>query len=80
MATTYQRFVTEAPRPHAAEAMDVVRKRFAQLAEFVQFNTPPGREQSLALTKLEEAKFWANQGIIVADNDAVREISAGEDE
>ena len=26
-------------------------------------NVPKGREQSLALTKLEEALFWANAGI-----------------
>jgi len=27
-------------------------------------NTPPGREQSLALTALEEAVMWANAAIV----------------
>lgn len=33
---------------------------------------PPGREQSLALTKLEEAMFWANAGIARQNFDGSR--------
>lgn len=33
------------------------------LATMVVGLTPPGREQSLAITKIEEAIFWANAAI-----------------
>lgn len=33
------------------------------LAKEMAAAIPPGREQSLAITKLEEAMFWANAGI-----------------
>jgi hypothetical protein len=33
------------------------------LAELYLMNVPPGRERSLAITKLEEAVMWANAGI-----------------
>jgi hypothetical protein len=33
------------------------------LAELMAMNVPPGRELSLALTKLEEAQTWAMVGI-----------------
>lgn len=39
--------------------------------ELVEVTGPPTREQSLAITKLEEAMFWANAAI-------AREISAPE--
>lgn len=32
-------------------------------AERIIEKTPPGREQSLAITKLEEAMFWANAAV-----------------
>lgn len=38
---------------------DLMREAAARVVELV----PPGREQATALTKLEEAMFWANAGI-----------------
>ena len=41
----------------------VVRAHIRYAAKTVLRVVPPGREQSLAITKLEEAMFWANAGI-----------------
>lgn len=43
--------------------MDTVRDRFRDLAAFLLEFTPDGRYRDLALTKLEEAMFFANRGI-----------------
>lgn len=40
-----------------------VREACKLLGHFIDENVPPGREKSLALTKLEEAMFWANAAI-----------------
>lgn len=42
-----------------SSARQVLHGAAVQIATLV----PPGREQSTALTKLEEAMFWANAGI-----------------
>ena len=39
--------------------MDDFRERFKSLAMYVAAFAPAGREQSLALTHLEEGLFWA---------------------
>ena len=65
-----ERFITQAPRPRAAEAMAAVREKALEFAEFIDFNVPDGREKSAALTHLEEAKYFANQAIIISDNAA----------
>ena len=43
--------------------MNTVRGRFRGLAAFLLAFTPDGRYRDLALTKLEEAMFFANKGI-----------------
>ena len=43
--------------------MDDVREACLELAALIEIEVPKGREQSLALTKLEEVMFWANAGI-----------------
>lgn len=41
----------------------LIRERCRKLAGDIVAITPVGREQSLALTSLEQAMFWANAGI-----------------
>lgn len=40
-----------------------IRQIMKRAAEAVEDRVPAGREQALAITKLEEAMFWANAGI-----------------
>jgi hypothetical protein len=48
-----------------------VRSQIGRLAQFIAHHVPAGREQALAITKLEEAMFWANAGLARAtDPDA----------
>lgn len=51
------------PTPEAAERMGAMAEQFVELAELVQSATPEGREQSLALTKLEEGLMWTRAAI-----------------
>jgi len=40
-----------------------IREVAGELAHFIACNSPESREQSLALTSLEDAVFWANAAI-----------------
>ena len=40
-----------------------VREAVSRTAHFMNAKLPEGREKSLAITKLEEAMFWANAAI-----------------
>lgn len=40
-----------------------VRKAFISMAQVIVRLTPPGREQSLALTSLQEAAQWTNAAV-----------------
>lgn len=58
-------------RPTQAQADIVfprVRTSGQQLARLITELVPEGREQSLALTKVEEAVMWANAGIARANS------------
>lgn len=52
---------TEVTGPLHSEA----RKHFIWLSSWVKANVPASREQSLALTALQEALMWANAGIAI---------------
>jgi hypothetical protein len=57
------RFTYHAPKEGQPERYVLIRDAARQLAELITENTPASREQSLALTKLEESVFWANASI-----------------
>lgn len=42
---------------------EYIREAALKFARMVDGECPAGREQSLALTKIEEAMFWANAAI-----------------
>lgn len=42
---------------------ELVRAQTKGIAHYWSGNLPEGREKSLAITKLEEAMFWANAAI-----------------
>lgn len=56
-------FVYHPPRPDQVPKYNEIRARVRGLALFIVDMVPPGRELSLALTKLDEAVMWANAGI-----------------
>lgn len=58
------RFNYHPPRtPDVAHAHESVREQCTQLAAFLNSALPDGREKALAITKIEEAMFWANASI-----------------
>lgn len=56
-------FTYHAPTPEKQEHYVLLRGMAKELAEVIADLVPEGREQSTALSKLEEAIFWANAGI-----------------
>lgn len=58
-----KRFTYHAPKPGQPERYLVLREAGKQLALLITEACPQGREQSLAITKVEEAIFWANAAI-----------------
>lgn len=57
------RFTYHAPKGDQQQRYESLRNAGLGLAAMIVSNSPASREQSLALTKLEEALFWANAGI-----------------
>ena len=59
-----KRFTYHPPRNEGEiKTYQAMRLEGKDLATFIVENTPESREQSLALTKLEEAIMWANAAI-----------------
>lgn len=56
-------FTYHAPFGNQAERYGDIRKAAGDLSRKLQYNCPVSRELSLAITKLEEAVFWANAAI-----------------
>lgn len=57
------RFTYHAPKEGQPEKYTRLRETAKELAYLVEELTPKSREQSLALTNLEQAVFWANAAI-----------------
>ncbi len=56
-------FTYHSPKDDQPERYIHLRDKAKELASDICAMVPPGREQSLAITKLEEAIMWANKGI-----------------
>lgn len=56
-------FTYHAPKTGQPEQYEALRSAAKSLAYMIVELVPESREQSLALTNLEQAIFWANAGI-----------------
>jgi len=68
-------FIHHPPFGDQVERYADMRARAKDLAHFIATHTPISREQSLALTNLEQAMFWANAAI--ARNEKPSESTEG---
>ena len=58
-----KRFTYHAPSGNQPTLYDIIRDRAKGFAEVIESVTPESREQSLAITHLEQAVMWANAAI-----------------
>ena len=56
-------FTYHAPKDNQSAKYEMIRSDAKDFARMVMDFCPPSRETSLALTKIEEAVFWANAAI-----------------
>lgn len=56
-------FTYHAPKEGQPAKYQAIREKAKELAYLVDGLVPESREQSLAITKLEECVMWANAGI-----------------
>lgn len=57
------RFTYHAPKEGQPAKYEAIRAKAKELAELVMVLTSDSREQSLAITHIEEAVFWANAAV-----------------
>lgn len=57
------RFTYHPPHGDQPQRFEAMRAKAKDLAEHIVENTPESREQSLALTALDEVVMWANAAI-----------------
>lgn len=57
------RFTYHAPSPEGVKKHEAFSLGFIHLATLIDQVCPDSREKSLAMTKLEEAKFWSSAGV-----------------
>lgn len=57
------RFTHHPPKGDQAVRYAEIRRRAGDLAAFIVSVSPPGREQALAVERLEETVMWANASI-----------------
>ena len=63
LAALDNNFIYHPPKPGQNERYQFLRNEGWRLSQAVLEQCPSSRERSLALTKIEEAIFWANAAI-----------------
>ena len=61
--TIENNFTYHAPKDDQPQRYELLRAKALELAKLYLQNSPQSREQSLALTALEESIFWVNAAI-----------------
>lgn len=56
-------FTYHSPKEGQPAKYQAIREKAKELAYLIDDTVPASREQSLAITKLEECVMWANAGI-----------------
>jgi hypothetical protein len=56
-------FKYHSPKEGQPAIYQEIRDKAKELAVLINYRVPDGREQSIAITKLEESVMWANAGI-----------------
>lgn len=62
-------FKYHAPRADQPERYVAIREKAKELAHLIQKTTPDSREQSVALTNLQQSVMWANAAIAINEQD-----------
>jgi hypothetical protein len=57
------RFTHHPPSSQQLDTYTRIRDQAKALALYIVYNTPESREQSLAITYLEQVVMWANAGV-----------------
>ena len=60
------------PTDEGIAKIEEIRAAGKEYAAHIRRLTPAGREQSLAITNLEQAQFWANASIARTDTDDLK--------
>ena len=63
MSSLENRFTYHPPKDGQAERYVKIRNAGLELARLIDSHTPASREQSVAMTKLDEVVMWANAAI-----------------
>lgn len=63
-------FTYHAPKAGQPERYVALRDKAKELAQLIQDTTPASREQSVALTNVQQAVMWANAAIAINEADA----------
>lgn len=58
------------PTPDQVERYTAIRTAGRHLADVVVLSTPPSREQSVALTNIQQAIMWANAAIAITEQES----------
>lgn len=67
-------FKYHSPQAGQPERYVLIRNAARDLATLIAENTPPSREQALAITNLEQVTFWANAAIARGENCQVASV------
>lgn len=73
MARVYRSLTNHTPDGRTVEAIEAIRRQAKQLANWIIVWSKPSREQSLALTHLEETVMWAVKNLVLNGRSDVEE-------